>query len=148
MRSANGRSSGRIFISHTHWDHINTVLLAPLLVCGNQIELFGPYQGDLTIERAISAQMESVYFPVTVREFAAPAAVSRPARGNARVRSAAHRHDAAAPPRLLPRLQAFLRRPHGVLHHRQRALPAEADPRYDARHTSSGWRTSCAARTC
>lgn len=72
MRSANGRFSGRIFISHTHWDHINTVpFFAPLYVRGNQIELFGPYQGDLTIERAISAQMESVYFPVTVREFAA-----------------------------------------------------------------------------
>jgi phosphoribosyl 1,2-cyclic phosphodiesterase len=44
---------------------------APLYVRGNQIEVFGPYQGDLTIERAISAQMESVYFPVTIREFGA-----------------------------------------------------------------------------
>ena len=66
------RFSGRVFISHTHWDHINTVpFFAPLYLRGNQIELFGPYQGDLTIERAISAQMESVYFPVTVREFGA-----------------------------------------------------------------------------
>jgi len=66
------RFSGRVFISHTHWDHINTVpFFAPLYLRGNQIELFGPYQGDLPIERAISAQMESVYFPVTVREFGA-----------------------------------------------------------------------------
>src|SRR6185436_6794113 len=66
------RFSARIFISHTHWDHINTVpFFAPLYIRGNQIELFGPYQGDLTIERAVSAQMESVYFPVTVREFGA-----------------------------------------------------------------------------
>ncbi|HEY6822549.1 MAG TPA: response regulator [Burkholderiales bacterium] len=66
------RFSARIFISHTHWDHINTVpFFAPLYVRGNQIEIFGPYQGDLTIERAVSAQMESVYFPVTVREFGA-----------------------------------------------------------------------------
>jgi CheY-like chemotaxis protein/ribonuclease BN (tRNA processing enzyme) len=66
------RFSARIFISHTHWDHINTVpFFAPLYVRGNQIEIFGPYQGDLTIDRAISAQMESVYFPVTVREFGA-----------------------------------------------------------------------------
>ncbi len=73
MASAAGqRFSGRIFISHTHWDHINTVpFFAPLYVRGNQIEVFGPYQGDLTIERAIGAQMESVYFPVTMREFAA-----------------------------------------------------------------------------
>ena len=66
------RVSARIFISHTHWDHINTIpFFGPLYVRGNQIELFGPYQGDLTIERAIAAQMESVYFPVTIREFGA-----------------------------------------------------------------------------
>ena len=69
---ATQRFSARIFVSHTHWDHINTVpFFAPLYMRGNQIELFGPYQGDLTIERAVSAQMESVYFPVTVREFGA-----------------------------------------------------------------------------
>ena len=72
MRSGTQRFSARVFISHTHWDHINMIpFFAPLYPRGNQIELFGPYQGDLTIERAISAQMESVYFPVTVREFGA-----------------------------------------------------------------------------
>ena len=66
------RMAARIFISHTHWDHINTIpFFGPLYVRGNQIEVFGPYQGDLTIERAIAAQMESVYFPVTIREFGA-----------------------------------------------------------------------------
>lgn len=72
--AANGiqRLSARIFISHTHWDHINTIpFFGPLYMRGNQIEVFGPYQGDLTIERAIAAQMESVYFPVTIREFGA-----------------------------------------------------------------------------
>jgi CheY-like chemotaxis protein len=72
MAAGTQRFSARIFISHTHWDHINTVpFFAPLYLRGNQIEIFGPYQGDLTIERAVSAQMESVYFPVTVREFGA-----------------------------------------------------------------------------
>ena len=72
MAAGPQRFSGRIFISHTHWDHINTVpFFAPLYLRGNQVEIFGPYQGDLTIERAVSAQMESVYFPVTVREFGA-----------------------------------------------------------------------------
>jgi len=66
------RVSARIFVSHTHWDHINTIaFFAPLYVRGNQIEIYGPHQGDLPIDRAISAQMDSVYFPVTVREFAA-----------------------------------------------------------------------------
>ena len=72
MAASGERISARVFISHTHWDHINTVpFFAPLYARGNQIEIFGPYQGNLTIERAISAQMESVYFPVTVREFGA-----------------------------------------------------------------------------
>ena len=72
MQQPEERFSARVFISHTHWDHINTVpFFAPLYIRGNQIEVFGPYQGDLTIERAISAQMESVYFPVTIREFGA-----------------------------------------------------------------------------
>jgi CheY-like chemotaxis protein/phosphoribosyl 1,2-cyclic phosphodiesterase len=72
MKGSGERFSGRIFISHTHWDHINTVpFFAPLYLRGNQIEVFGPYQGDLTIGNAISAQMESVYFPVTIREFGA-----------------------------------------------------------------------------
>jgi ribonuclease BN (tRNA processing enzyme) len=35
------------------------------------MEVFGPYQGDLTIEKAIAAQMDGVYFPITIREFAA-----------------------------------------------------------------------------
>ena len=72
MASGVQRISARIFISHTHWDHINTVpFFAPLYVRGNQVEIYGPYQGDLTIARAIAAQMEGVYFPVTIREFGA-----------------------------------------------------------------------------
>jgi CheY-like chemotaxis protein len=53
-------------------DHLNTIpFFAPLYMRGNQIEIHGPYQGDLTIERVVSAQMEGVYFPVTIREFGA-----------------------------------------------------------------------------
>jgi phosphoribosyl 1,2-cyclic phosphodiesterase len=72
MSSKPQRLSARIFISHPHWDHINTVpFFAPLYIRGNEVEIHGPYQGDLTIERVVSAQMESVYFPVTTREFGA-----------------------------------------------------------------------------
>ena len=72
LASTTERISGRIFISHTHWDHINTVpFFAPLYARGNEFEVHGPYQGDLTIDRAVSAQMEGVYFPVTIREFGA-----------------------------------------------------------------------------
>ncbi len=66
------RITARIFISHTHWDHINHLpFFAPLYAPGNHIEIYGPHQGDLTIDQAVSAQMNSVYFPVTTREFGA-----------------------------------------------------------------------------
>ncbi len=72
MNGKNQRLTGRIFISHTHWDHINTVaFFAPLYARGNEFEIYGPHQGDLTIDRAVSAQMDGVYFPVTIREFGA-----------------------------------------------------------------------------
>ena len=72
LANRGARVTARIFISHPHWDHINTIpFFAPLYTPGNQIEIHGPYQGDLTIERVVSAQMESVYFPVTIREFGA-----------------------------------------------------------------------------
>jgi len=72
MATPGVRVSARIFVSHTHWDHINTIpFFAPLYGRGNQIDIYGPHQGDLPIDRAISAQMEGVYFPVTVREFGA-----------------------------------------------------------------------------
>ena len=72
LANRGARVTARIFISHPHWDHINTIpFFAPLYTPGNQIEIHGPYQGDLTIERVVTAQMESVYFPVTIREFGA-----------------------------------------------------------------------------
>jgi phosphoribosyl 1,2-cyclic phosphodiesterase len=72
LASKTERFSARVFISHPHWDHVNTIpFFVPLYARGNQFEIHGPYQGDLTIENVVSAQMESVYFPVTVREFGA-----------------------------------------------------------------------------
>ena len=72
LASKTQRFTARIFISHPHWDHVNTIpFFGPLYVRGNQLEIHGPYQGDLSIEQVVSAQMESVYFPVTIREFGA-----------------------------------------------------------------------------
>ncbi|MGH8530754.1 MAG: response regulator [Nevskiales bacterium] len=63
---------GRIFISHPHWDHINALpFFAPLYVKGNQFEILGGSHAGVTMEQMISAQMDGVYFPVTVKQFAA-----------------------------------------------------------------------------
>jgi phosphoribosyl 1,2-cyclic phosphodiesterase/ActR/RegA family two-component response regulator len=72
--NAEGRTriDGRILISHPHWDHINALpFFGPFYVPGNQFEICGPSHGDVTMRDLITAQMDGVYFPITVREFAA-----------------------------------------------------------------------------
>lgn len=61
----------KIFLSHPHWDHINALpFFTPLYIQGNIFEVFGPRHGDITIHELISAQMDGVYFPITIQEFA------------------------------------------------------------------------------
>jgi len=72
MAQKRTRIRARIFISHPHWDHINAIpFFAPLYVQGNEFELLGANQGDHTMRELISAQMDGVYFPITLSEFAA-----------------------------------------------------------------------------
>jgi phosphoribosyl 1,2-cyclic phosphodiesterase/CheY-like chemotaxis protein len=72
MAGKRARMEGRIFISHPHWDHINALpFFAPLYVAGNHFEICGSSHGDVTMRDLLSAQMDGVYFPITVREFAA-----------------------------------------------------------------------------
>jgi len=72
MKSGKKRIKAQLFISHHHWDHINAFpFFTPLYIPGNDIGVYGPRHGDLTMEEIMSAQMDGVYFPVTVREFGA-----------------------------------------------------------------------------
>ncbi len=64
--------NAKIFISHPHWDHINAIpFFAPLYIQGNEFEVLGANQGDITMREIVSAQMEGVYFPITFAQFAA-----------------------------------------------------------------------------
>lgn len=66
------RIDGTVLISHPHWDHINALpFFGPFYMQGNQFEICGASHGGITMRDLISAQMDGVYFPVTVREFAA-----------------------------------------------------------------------------
>lgn len=60
----------KIFISHPHYDHINGIpFFVPLYVKGNEFEFLGADQGNVKLEKYLSKQMDSVYFPVTMVEF-------------------------------------------------------------------------------
>ena len=61
----------KLFLSHPHWDHINALpFFTPLYIQGNIFEIFGPRNGDISVHQLISAQMDGVYFPITIQEFA------------------------------------------------------------------------------
>ena len=63
--------NAKIFISHPHWDHINSFpFFSPLYKQGNEFEVLGANQGDITMREMVSAQMEGVYFPITFSQFA------------------------------------------------------------------------------
>jgi len=70
--SKRARIDTYLFLSHAHWDHINALpFFAPLYSAGHRIEISGPAQADRSLRELLSAQMDSVYFPITAREFAA-----------------------------------------------------------------------------
>lgn len=72
MKERKGRLTAKIFITHPHWDHINALpFFTPLYIQGNEIEIMGSPHGDTSTYKILSAQMDDVYFPVTIREFGA-----------------------------------------------------------------------------
>jgi phosphoribosyl 1,2-cyclic phosphodiesterase len=63
-----------IFISHTHWDHIQGLpFFVPLFVPGNKILIHGTFDpvNLRDISEALAAQMDYNYFPVRSAELAA-----------------------------------------------------------------------------
>lgn len=63
---------GHMFISHTHWDHIQGVpFFAPLFVPGNTWDIYGPAGAGRRLEEALVGQMEFQYFPIRLADLAA-----------------------------------------------------------------------------
>jgi CheY-like chemotaxis protein/phosphoribosyl 1,2-cyclic phosphodiesterase len=72
MAAKRTRIDGKILITHPHWDHVNALpFFAPFYMQGNEFEICGPAHADINIRGVVSAQMDGVFFPVTVREFSA-----------------------------------------------------------------------------
>lgn len=63
-----------IFITHTHWDHIQGLpFFPPLFVPGNRVDIHGTFDpvGMKDIREVLAAQMEYAYFPVQSVQLAA-----------------------------------------------------------------------------
>jgi phosphoribosyl 1,2-cyclic phosphodiesterase len=70
MSRRRGPLDAKIFITHPHWDHINSLpFLAPLYAHGNEFEICGPTNGDQGMRELVGVQMDGVFFPITMREF-------------------------------------------------------------------------------
>lgn len=70
LRQRRRRMNAKILVSHPHWDHINALpFFTPLYMQGNEFEILGARQGELSMRELIAAQMDGVYFPVTLTEF-------------------------------------------------------------------------------
>lgn len=60
-----------LFISHPHWDHIQGLpFFQPLFRQGNEMVIHGTSHGKLSLREVISGQMNNLYFPITIKEYA------------------------------------------------------------------------------
>lgn len=63
---------GHIFISHTHWDHIQGIpFFLPAYQLKNEFTFYGPKGTELGIENLLKRQMEKDFFPVPLSEMKA-----------------------------------------------------------------------------
>lgn len=67
----NNPVTAHIFITHTHWDHIQGLpFFSPMFITGNQLKIYGgldPMTNE-GIERALAVQLQYSYFPICEAE--------------------------------------------------------------------------------
>ena len=63
---------GHIFLSHPHWDHIQGLpFFRPAYIPGNEFIILGAAHPQVSLEKIIADQMETIYFPINVHYFSA-----------------------------------------------------------------------------
>ena len=64
--------SGDIFITHTHWDHIQGFpFFSPAFIKGNHFRLYGQSKTDATFSELMTGQMAYQHFPVSLDQMGA-----------------------------------------------------------------------------
>ncbi len=67
-----GKVDAKIFLSHTHWDHIHGFpFFVPAFIPGNKFVFYGPVNFNERLEDIVSGQMKYSYFPVKLDHLAA-----------------------------------------------------------------------------
>src|SRR5205814_3170029 len=60
-----GKGTGHLLISHTHWDHIQGLpFFAPLYAAGNRFFVYARQRDDTHLRAVFASQTEDPYFPV------------------------------------------------------------------------------------
>ena len=68
-RAAGNPIDGHIFISHTHWDHIQGLpFFAPLFQADHRWRIYGPSGFGTSLSEILAGQMEYRYFPVALEQ--------------------------------------------------------------------------------
>lgn len=61
-----------LFLSHTHWDHIQGFpFFIPAYIPGNNIHIYGAKKVDNTLEETLAGQMLYQYFPISLKQMGA-----------------------------------------------------------------------------
>ena len=64
--------NGHLLIGHTHWDHIQGFpFFEPLFKSGNEWHIYGPRGVGFSLRESLSGQMQSTYFPITLKDLGA-----------------------------------------------------------------------------
>lgn len=67
-----GQGRGHIFLTHTHWDHIQGFpFFVPAFIPGNNFTIYGASRIDAKLEETLADQMEYPYFPVRLEDMGA-----------------------------------------------------------------------------
>jgi len=68
----NGIRRANLFLSHTHWDHIQGFpFFVPAYIPGNSIHIFAAEKVDTSLEQTLAGQMLYQYFPISLKQLGA-----------------------------------------------------------------------------